>query len=613
MKLLPIKFFGMMATTLAIASIAQAENDSKTIVNKPTENKPIVQHPVQTNDQQKLQELIKETKDPNKLQRLLTEYFKNKNTNANKNANNSNTKTESLDLSSQAPIPPTPSTTTVAPTTAASPVTTTSAPAPAPASTTPTAATAPAATPTLAPTPAPAAVTTAAPATTQTESSTTTATTASSSTSTTPTTANAPTTSAPTSSAPTAAPAPTTAAPVATPPTSSVTEKIVPTLVPGDKPKTELSYKGHYQFRTESAKNANGIKYTDINDSTSSRLRAYFTFAPNKNLKLNLTPQATKGFGANDWFIKSDGTTEKKETSGGTTHTDLSFYEANIDYNIVDNFSMKLGRQEMSYGEHLVIGALPWVNTARSFDAAKFKFKYDLGWTDLFRSRIGDNYTATNTTDDTNFDGIYSSFNFNDYVKPLDLYLLQKRNRLVDTTVNMFGFRILGSVDQFFYRTENGFQNAADSNQFNLETGYKFGGNFSASLEYATAGSGYDQLYPTAHKFLGYADVLKRNNINQLALYLNGKFTNWLSGTLDIHSFKRNKDDKPVSNLTTSLGSTGDSKDVGNEVDLLLTASSSDGVKVQLGHCVFQPGEYMKDNGKDKTTTFSYLQLNAEF
>lgn len=394
--------------------------------------------------------------------------------------------------------------------------------------------------------------------------------------------------------------------------TSAATPAVMPEKSP-EKPKTEFTYKGHYQFRSESARNSNGFTDTKVDDNTASRLRVYFTFAPNSNLKFNLTPQAVKGFGGKEYSPSSLTANKNNETSGSTYHTNLAFFEANIDYSIANFVSVKLGKQEISYGDHLIVGALPWAMPGRSFDAAKFRFKYDFGWTDVFRSRISDYNTSTLTTDDTNFDGVYSSFNFGDYVKPLDVYLFQNKDSFNKTLINSFGVRLLGGGENFFYRTENVFQNHADANLIDIESGLKFGG-YSFSLEYSSSGSGYNQQYPTAHMFLGYADVLKRNNVDQVALHLNGKFTSWFSGALDFHSFSRHKNDKNVTNLssTTALGS-GDSKNIGSEVDLVLTFSTTDNVKLQLGHSIFQPGEYMKDNGNDKATNFSYIQVNADF
>ena len=61
-----------------------------------------------------------------------------------------------------------------------------------------------------------------------------------------------------------------------------------------------------------------------------------------------------------------------------------------------DRVSVQLGRQELNYGEHLVIGAVPWHQLGRAFDAAKVRV--DLGghgaWLDVFGAQVvelGDN------------------------------------------------------------------------------------------------------------------------------------------------------------------------------------------------------------------------------
>ena len=390
-----------------------------------------------------------------------------------------------------------------------------------------------------------------------------------------------------------------------------------PRSLASGKPKTEpaaFTYKGHFQFRTESADNQRGIQGTRQSEQSFFRLRPYFTFSAKEDLKFNLTPQATKGFGANNGTGAA--------TSGSTTHSELFFFEANIDYMLNEDLSFKVGRQELSYGDHLVIGALPWANTGRSFDGAKLKFKHGLGWSDLFFSKISDNSTTGESGDDANLLVSYNSFSFNSYFKNVDFYFIHQRdNRTTATDINMLGFRLKGKIGPVFYRTENGTQNGAnignEAFQYNLEVGGKIA-DYSLSLEYAMAGHDYRQLYPTAHKFLGFADVLGRRNVKQTALHFKGKPTSWLGIRADYHIFQRNKDNQSAYRLNgaTAIGTTGTSKDIGNEFDLVLTFKATKGLKFQLGGALFNPGEYMKDNdasGRNEAVKFFYGQINASF
>ncbi len=330
----------------------------------------------------------------------------------------------------------------------------------------------------------------------------------------------------------------------------------------------DLSVNGHFQFRTESAQNRQNVQGSKQMEQSFSRLRVYFQFTPNENLTFNYTPQATKGFGA---------VVDSETTSGSTNHTEVTSFESNIDYKISDNLSAKLGRQELSYGDHLFIGSLPWANAGRSFDAVKLHHKLSNGWVDLLHSKISNNDTdISSEQDDKDLYLLYSSINFDSAVKLLDLYLLhQNDNTASDLEVNMVGFRLKGEVGAFFFRTENGKQTGenldGEAYQYGLELGGKFG-KYSAAVEYSIAGKDYQQLYPTAHKFMGITDVLGRRNLQQTALHIKGAPLDYMNFSLDMHQFQRVDDENPAYKLngSTSWGTTGDSTDIGSEVDLVV-------------------------------------------
>ncbi len=73
--------------------------------------------------------------------------------------------------------------------------------------------------------------------------------------------------------------------------------------------------------------------------------------------------------------------------------------------------SLKVGRQEMSYGDERFIGAVDWINTGRVFDAAKVRFENDTFWLDAFAGRVivpyDDHFNVANDYDW--FSGVYFS------------------------------------------------------------------------------------------------------------------------------------------------------------------------------------------------------------
>lgn len=370
---------------------------------------------------------------------------------------------------------------------------------------------------------------------------------------------------------------------------------------------TKFKYRGHFQFRQESATNRQGTLGSTQTDQAFFRLRTYLTFSPNNAMDFNLTPQATKSLGEDN-------------NAGQISHQGIDYYEANFNYKINKSLQFKLGRQEVAYGDHLIIGSLPWANTARSFDALKFKYSGEKNWTDVMYAKVVDNGTQLDATDDTNMLVVYHSHDFGPKLKNADLYYIHRiDNNTAGSEVNTIGFRLKGAFGDYFYRTENGQQSGSssvedDAYQYNLELGKKFH-KYKLSLEYATAGANYVQMYPTAHKFLGFADVLGRKNINHTALHLMGPIAAGFSFRLDYHQFQRNDTEQPAYNLLTNgnFGTTGTSADVGSEIDLVVTYKTKDKLKLQFGTTSFTPGTYMEDNGLDENVLFHYLQLNAGF
>ncbi|MEO0335176.1 MAG: alginate export family protein, partial [Pseudomonadota bacterium] len=187
----------------------------------------------------------------------------------------------------------------------------------------------------------------------------------------------------------------------------SSAEAKTPTLISADR----LDFSGRMRFRHEN-QNATGYDQAVTSRGREGvslfRLRGNFLYRPHDKLTVGFTPQAVKNLGG-DEFTTSDATSNSQnESSGNTYQPQVDFFEAYVDYKFADNLSVKLGRQELSYGDDLVIGALPWQIDGRSFDALKIRYTHGKGMTDVFVSQISDDATLTNAADDSTFYGLYS-------------------------------------------------------------------------------------------------------------------------------------------------------------------------------------------------------------
>ena len=246
--------------------------------------------------------------------------------------------------------------------------------------------------------------------------------------------------------------------------------------------------------------------------------------------------------------------------------------------------SLKIGRQELSYGDERLVGAFAWNNIGRVFDAAKVRWQNAVFTTEAFTSKLV-------LPDDNNFN------TWNDYNLFSGLHLTTKR--IPKNTTELFFFArneeqgvatanpgaVLpfqtaapaardtytlgarfksnpGELGNFDYTVEGAYQFGNwrsvvggpdldhEAYAFMANVGYTFPETAATprlALEYAY-GSGdsnpadgkhetFDNLYPTNHKFYGYMDFFSWQNLRDLRGIASIKPTPRLSLALEGHRF----------------------------------------------------------------------------
>ncbi len=291
------------------------------------------------------------------------------------------------------------------------------------------------------------------------------------------------------------------------------------------------------------------------------------------------------------------------------------------------------GRFMMNYGDALVIGNLGWNESARSFNGARFH------WTptetplyvDFFATLISEGRTVTQDAimGDVYFWGAYAGLG------PalaegldLDVYLLGQstaRNEdvtltdpddatntsvgeLEPTTDLTLGSRLKGKVSLLDYRVEAGLQfgkspvspTFADPDpeavdHFAYQADAELGVSPAAGLRLALEGlyasgndpttpdknEGYNELYPTAHKFLGFADIVGgRTNIASAVLHLKYAPVEPLSLMVDAHYFSRPQAD-----------ASGEDGTMGSEIDTNVLYAFGAGASVRAMYALFLPNK----------------------
>jgi len=246
------------------------------------------------------------------------------------------------------------------------------------------------------------------------------------------------------------------------------------------------------------------------------------------------------------------------EISGGLSDPELAVHEAKLRVGWQDSW-VDVGRFEMIYGEHLVIGNVDWNENGRAFDGARLHVGMDNGaYIDAFATQIAEG-TRVGATEpfgsgDTYFTGVYAGAGpaLADNLE-LDAYGLV----LIDPEVTegpmemldgdsaaevTVGSRVKYKLGRVALRAEGGVQFGeritTDTTlfawQLDADATVKVSDAVKATLggQWATGDDpetmdrfeGWNQLFPTAHKFLGLADVIG-GRTNASSVYAKARWT----------------------------------------------------------------------------------------
>ena len=246
--------------------------------------------------------------------------------------------------------------------------------------------------------------------------------------------------------------------------------------------------------------------------------------------------------------------------------------------------SLKLGRQELSYGDERLVGAFAWNNIGRVFDAAKVRWQHEWFAAEAFGSKVV--LPNDNNPNVWNDYALFSGVHVTTKKLPkntTELYFFARNEDIGSATadtgavlpfqtaapvardVYTAGARIKsapGEFGAFDYTVEGAYQfgnwkqslatvetdHQAYAAMANL--GYTFGDSAMQprlALEYAY-GSGddsptdgkhgtFDNLYPTNHKFYGYMDFFSWQNLHDVRLAYSMKPHPRVSFSVEAHSF----------------------------------------------------------------------------
>ncbi len=303
----------------------------------------------------------------------------------------------------------------------------------------------------------------------------------------------------------------------------------------------------------------------------------------------------------------------------------------------------RVGRQEIALGAQRLISPLDWANTRRTFEGARLMWQGGAWDVDAFWLRPMKRNAAHRTSlDAPNLDrqiyGAYGTYkglcrdNLEAYWLALDYDDVGAAGIRYDT----FGARYWGSTGDWLYEFEGGVQVGKNSDGSDHSAGFVTAGlgrkfacaphapTLWAYYDWAsgdnTIGNGFHHYEPLAHKYMGLMDLFGRRNIQDFNLKATAQLNQETKLLVWYHYFRlANQNDVPY-NLTMSnfagLAGPSGSRDLGHEIDVVLTRSLTPRSSVLFGYSHFFAGNYYATTAGvpfNGDADFTYVQWHLNF
>jgi len=309
-------------------------------------------------------------------------------------------------------------------------------------------------------------------------------------------------------------------------------------------------------------------------------------------------------------------------------------------------WSIKLGRQELMYDDHRILGNVGWAQQARSHDLAKLQFRdstfrFDFGLAyNQDATKLTDNiYTVNNNYKTMQFLWLHKEF------ENLGLSFLVLNNGLQiakpDTTYKVAFSQTLGThieykkdklkaviatyyqmgrdganrdLSAYNLRTELYYHLAA---KVNLGIGYELLSGTSQTDTLNKENNSFTPLYGTNHKFNGFMDYFyvgnHANNVGLQDIYFRLKYTHkkLISG-IDVHHFSTAENLLDRQQLIQSGEYKAMNAFLGTEIDLTFKYNYSKEVSLQVGYShllATETMETLKGGDKDQINNWAYLMV----
>lgn len=306
----------------------------------------------------------------------------------------------------------------------------------------------------------------------------------------------------------------------------------------------------------------------------------------------------------------------------------------------------RAGRLELGFGDGRLVGALPWANTARTFDGARYAIAGSGYRIDAFASSVVkvEQDKFDRSIPGNNFYGVYSSLSRLLPQSAVEPFFFWRRQSGLTTelgqraTMNFgtLGLRTAGKLPSSF---DYDLQMAAQRGSLGAESinawaghwllGYTVAASLSPRLwtEYNQASGDdnptdnkrgtFDQLYPTGHDKYGLTDLVGWQNMKHVRSGLDIAITKAWTATArysrywlaDAHDALYSGGGAVLARSPTGVAGTY----VGQEVDVITSTKLRQGLGFSAGLGRLTPGTFLKNTTPGKPYTYPYAMLTYEF
>ena len=322
----------------------------------------------------------------------------------------------------------------------------------------------------------------------------------------------------------------------------------------------------------------------------------------------------------------------------------LDFHQAFFDWNFIPTLTLRVGRQELSYGSQRLIAVRELPNNRAAFDGLKWFWKTNNLKSDIFYTHPVANQNAIfddRFNKDTKFWGSYTTFNKVPFLKNIDFYYLGlwKREAVFDDAFgkelrHSFGTRIWKNEGNWRYDFEGVYQFGKLENQtirawtISSNTAYqfknmKFKPSIGLKTEVISGNKTYadetietfNPLFPRGAYF-GLAALIGPSNLIDFHPYVNLEINPKFSVAFDCDVFWRYSKNDGIYAPNVQLIYSGENtaeKFIGTQLGAEINYQYSDRLSFKLEATWFQSGSFIKDVGTGKDVLLGGFTTQFKF